>query len=362
MTMILTDSDVERFLSMPECIEAMRLAFAEFGAGRAVNRPRLRYLAETGDPEHRYLANIHAGAVPGAGLACVRAGSQVLRTVAPGSTRRIYENPRPFVWGVVVLYSLETAEPVALMHEYHLSGLRVGATTGLAVDCMARPDAAVLGLFGSGKQARTNLEGIRAVRPIRRVHVYSPDAEHRAAFAREMSREGCEVVPVDGPDAVLAGADVVCCATSALAPVFDGRSLREGQLLVSIANTDTTGGVRTEVDPELIARCRAVVVNDWESVAANGQRELLDVVESGRLPEGSVHELGDLVLGRVSLRQDGGGIVYYKNNSGLAIQFAAAGAVVCRKAREAGVERQIPTEWLGSDLSDLYARGFRPSP
>ena len=90
----------------------------------------------------------------------------------------------------MILYSIETAEPLALMHEFQLSGMRVGATTGVAVDAIARKDAATLGLFGTGKQAHAALEAIACVRPIRRVNVYSPSAEHRDAFVRDMARDG----------------------------------------------------------------------------------------------------------------------------------------------------------------------------
>ena len=198
MTIIITDDDVKRLLPMADCIEAMRVAFRDFAAGEAVNRPRMRYLAQHPDPERKYLANVHVGAVPSYGIACVRAGSQIIKPPSATNDRRLYENPQAFNWGIVILYSIETAEPLALMHEFQLSGMRVGATTALAVDAIARPDAATLGLFGTGKQARSALEAIALVRPLRRVNVYSPDAEHRAAFVRDMTRTGLEVVAVDG--------------------------------------------------------------------------------------------------------------------------------------------------------------------
>ena len=141
MTIIITDDDVKRLLPMPDCIEAMRVAFRDFADGKAVNRPRMRYLAQHSDPERKYMANVHVGAVPSYGTACVRAGSQIIKPPSANVDRRLYENPQAFNWGIVILYSLETAEPLALLHEFHLSGLRVGATTGMAVDQIARKDA-----------------------------------------------------------------------------------------------------------------------------------------------------------------------------------------------------------------------------
>ncbi len=366
MTIIITDDHVKRLLSMPECIDAMKIAFEDFSKGSAVNRPRVRYLAEHPDPARRYFANVHVGAVPSLGIACVRAGSQIMQPPGPDNPRRIYENPRAFNWGVVVLYSIETAEPVAFLHEFYLSGLRVGATTGMAVQRLSCRGSKQLGLFGTGKQARQALEAILAVRPIARVNVYSPTKEHREQFARDLSRQGTDVVAVDDPRQVVEGADVVCCTTNAMQPLFDGDWLENGQLVVTIANSDVTNQ-RSEVDRRTFERASAVIVNDWESVVENFQNELLVPVEQGIVRRENVHELGDVLTGKAGVeplsRAGGGsGIICYKNNSGLAIQFAAAGAVLYRKALAEGRYNEIPTEWLGSDLSAYYAAGFRPSP
>jgi alanine dehydrogenase len=366
LTIIITDDDVQRLLPMRECIDAMGVAFRDFANGIAVNRPRMRYLAKHPDPERKYLANVHVGAVPSYGIACVRAGSQIIKPPSPTNDRRLYENPQAFNWGIVILYSLETAEPLALMHEFQHSGMRVGATTGVAVDAIARQDAATLGLFGTGKQAHAAMEAIACVRPIRRVNVYSPSAEHRAAFVREMAREGVDVVAVADARDVVAGADIVCCATTVMKPVFDGDWLEDGQLVVSIANSDVTNK-RSEVDRRSYERANAVIVNDWESVLDNDQTELLDPIKEGVIRQDQVHELGDILIGKVAIVQPARGagdkgIIYFKNNSGLAIQFAAAGGILYKKAIAQGNNKTIPTEWLGSDLSAYYQAGFRPSP
>jgi len=366
MTIIITDEDVKRLLPMRECIEAMRLAFRDFADGIAVNRPRLRYLAKHPDPERRYMANVHVGAVPSSGVACVRAGSQIMRPPSAAQDRRIYENPQAFNWGFVILFSIETAEPLALLHEFHLSGMRVGATTAVAVDEIARGDARTLGLFGTGKQARNALEAVALVRPIRRVNVFSPNAEHRAAFAHAMARDGLAVVAVSDPRAVVEGADIVCCATTAMQPVCDGQWLEGGQLVVSIANSDVTNK-RSEVDRRTYERASTIIINDWESVIDNDQTELLEPIAAGIVGRDQVHELGELLNGKAKVKQPQRGdardrIIYYKNNSGLAIQFAAAGGILYRKALAEGSNKVIPTEWLGSELSAYYKAGFRPSP
>lgn len=366
MTFIITDDDVERLLPMRDCIEAMRVAFRDFSDGTAVNRPRVRYLARHPDPERKYLANVHVGAVPSYGVACVRAGSQIIRPPSATNDRRLYENPQSFNWGIVILYSIETAEPLALVHEFKLSGMRVGATTAVAVDQIARKDASTLGLFGTGKQARCALDAIACVRPIRRVNVYSPSVMHREAFIRDMARDGMEVLAVADAKAAVAGADIVCCATNSMKPVFDGDWLENGQFVVSIANSDVTNK-RSEVDRRTYERASSVIVNDWESVVDNDQTELLDPLKEGLIRRDQIHELGDLLNGKIEAAQPSrgaarNGVIYYKNNSGLAIQFAAAGGILYRKALQEGNNKSIPTEWLGTDLSAYYKAGFRPSP
>ncbi len=365
MTIIITDEDVARHLSMSDCIEAMGVAFKDFSKGDAVNLPRMRYAARHPDPERRYFANVHVGAVPSAGMAVVRAGSQIIKPVSPTNDRRIYENPRPFTWGFAILFDIATAEPLALMHEYHLSGMRVGATTGLAVKHMAASGAKTLGLFGSGKQASSAFDAIITVRGLERVFVYSPNASHQSDFvARKQKQTGGkpQVFAAQSPEQTVREADIVCCCTNGMNPVFDGNWLRDGQMVVTIANTDATTTKRSEVDETVFARASKIVVNDWESVVSNNQVELTGLIDSGVVSRENVVELGDVVDGIADVKAGGKGIVYYKSNSGLAIQFAAPGRIVYDRLKAAGGYKEIPTEWLGTDLSALYAAGFRPSP
>jgi ornithine cyclodeaminase/alanine dehydrogenase-like protein (mu-crystallin family) len=262
--------------------------------------------------------------------------------------RRSKRNPEPFNWTVIILYDLNTAEPIAFLHESELSGMRVGATSGVAVEEIARDDAAVLGLLGTGRQARAHLEAISLVRPIRRVQVFSPDPGHLAEFVARMRRPGLDVVPVTDARAAVDGADIVCSNTNSLRPVVLGEWLVPGQVVITIGNTDAAG-TRSEVDDAVFDRAAAIVVNHWPSVISDNQVELLGAIEAGRVRRDHVHELGDLVTGRARVRSTPETIVYYKSNTGLAMQFAAAGAIVHRKVQAEGTAREIPREWLGSE-------------
>jgi ornithine cyclodeaminase/alanine dehydrogenase-like protein (mu-crystallin family) len=345
MPIIITDADAERLLSIPEAVEAMRVAFRDLSEGRAVNPPRMRYSASTPDPSRLYTANIHAGSVESFEVACVRAGSIFVPSKnVDGRKVNIADETN---WTIIILYDLKTGEPLAFMHETYLSGLRVAATSALAVSLAAREDASVLGLYGTGMQAIPAARAIASVRPIRRVQVYSPNPAHRANFAKAMAGEQFETVALDDPRAVVRGAHVVACCTNSKVPVLDGAWLEPGQMVVTIANSDVINA-RHEVDETTFARASEIIINDWTSVAANRQVELSVPIEKGLVKREDVHELGDIVAGKAALRREPGSIVFYKNNTGLAMQFAACGAILHRKLTAEGTNRTIPREWFAS--------------
>jgi ornithine cyclodeaminase/alanine dehydrogenase-like protein (mu-crystallin family) len=349
MAIIITDDDARRLLSIEECIAAMRIAYKDFATGKAVSLPRVRYTADAGDGL-QYFCNVHVGAVPSLGMACVRAGSHNTKEDPNRPGHRTY--PSPVNWTVIILYDIKTSEPVAFLHESHLSGFRVGATSAAAVDAIARSDASELALFGSGRQAHSHCRAICSVRPIKRVRSYSPNRANREAFAAEMRAEGLNVIAMDDPKQVVEGADIICCATSSKHPVFKGEWLSKGQMVVSIANTDVTM-VRHEVDSTVLERADDIIVNDWTSVESNHQIELLDLIAKGTVKREHVHELGEIFTGQVPLQQKPDNIIYYKNNTGLGMQFAAAGAVLYRKMLAEGTNRVVPREWL---MSEKYSQ------
>ena len=268
-------------------------------------------------------------------------------------------------WGFIVLIDMQTGRPLAFIHEFYLSGIRVGATSGVAAKYLAPPDAQTVGMFGSGKLARTDLEALVQVRPVRSVKVYSPTKEHREEFASEMSQQlEIEVTPVDNPREAMEGTDIVCCATNAGyvsgKPVFDGDWLEPGQFVISLQNSDANFK-KSEVDDTTFARSAFICINDRDSVYSNNQIELLDPIEQGLVSWDRICTLGEVVAGTTALEAQPGDIVYYKNSTGMGIQMAAAGALIYRKAVDAGVGQEIPTEWFGSDLTYWYDKGFYPS-
>ena len=364
MTLVLQDADVQRLLPMEECIQAMEVAFADYGKGGAINLPRIRYRSATADPETVYSSNIHIGMTPTLNMAAIRIGGRPRKLGArqEGLQDPHYENRN---WGFICLISMETGQLLALVQEFALSGIRVGATSGLAAKYLATEGAETLGMLGSGKLARTSLEALALVRPLRRVKVFSPTPQHRQDFAQEMSALlEIDVTAVDTPREAVDGVDIVYCATNAGyvsgEPVFDGHWLEKGQLVVSLQNSDANF-LKSEVDETTFVRSDFICINDRESVFSNNQKELLDPIERGLIGWEKIHELGDVVLGNARPANPAEEIVYYKNSTGMGIQMSAAGAVIYQKAVEQGVGQRIPDEWFGSDLSAWSSRGFSPS-
>jgi alanine dehydrogenase len=361
--LLITDPEVRQVLTMRDCIDAMERAFAEEARGIAVNRPRTRYKVPPDLDKPGYMANIIPGAVPSSGVAALRYDSTIVQErVVAGTKRMDFPSPLKRSWGFVLLFSLETSEPLALIHDFSLSAIRVGATTGVAHRALAKKGSKVVGIFGSGNEARTNLEAICAVCSIEQVKVYSVTKEHRDRFAEEMTELlNVEVQPVGNPEAVVRGSDMVMCATNASQPVFDGNWLEPGQLVTTIANTD---GVhrRTEADATTMIRSDFIVLNNKETAIANQQRELLDLVEGGEFGWEKVCELGQVLTGDHPGRKNDQQIIYYKSNTGVGIQFAAAGALIYEECRKRGLGRELPSEWFGADLSEWMDKGFMPSP
>ena len=361
--LLISDPEVRQVITVRECIDAMERVFAEEARGIAVNRPRARYKVPPDLDKPGYMANIIAGAAPSSGMAALRYDSSIVQERLVGGTRRMdFPSPSKRSWGFVLLFSLQTGELLALVHDFSLSAIRVGATTGVAHRVLAKKDAKIVGILGSGNEARTNLTAICSVRSIEKVKVYSLTKEHRDRFAEEMSQSlKVAVEPVNSPEAVVKGSDIVMCATNSSQPVFDGNWLEPGQMVTTIANTD---GVhrRTEADSTTMIRSDFIVLNNKETAITNQQRELLDLIDNGTFGWDKVCELGQILIGKHPGRSSDRQIIYYKSNTGVGIQFAAAGALIYEACKKKGLGRELPSEWFGADLSEWIDKGFNPSP
>jgi len=350
--LLINDAEVRQVLAMDDCIEVMQRAIAEETKGVAVSAPRTRYKVQTDLDQAGYMATIIPGAVPSCEVASMRYASTIVQERVVGGVKRMnFLSPSNRNWDFVMLFSLQTGEPLALIADYSLSAIRVGATTGVVHRALAKKNAKVVGIFGSGHQARANLQAITTVRDIESVKVYSSTEVNRVCFAEEMTELlKVKVRPVSSPEEIVKGSDIVMCATNSSQPVFDGNWLEPGQLVTTLVNTD---GVhrRTEADATTMLRCDFIVLNSREAAKMNQQRELLDLIEGGFFGWDKVCEMGQVITGEHPGRTSDQQIIYYKSNTGVGIQFAAAGASIYEACKKRGLGRDLPAEWFGTELS-----------
>jgi len=364
---LLSDEEVQEFLAMESCIAAVEEAFKSLGRGKAYNLPRGRIRTDPFEGQYSYWMNCIPGAVPELGVAALRIDSAVQAlSGGPGRTRGPHRDNR--YCGLVLLFDTKTGMLLAILPDFTLSGIRVGATTALGVKYLAREDAARVALFGSGKQARTNLEGVCKVRKITDAVVFSPNKQHRENFALEMSRKlDLEVVPVSSPAEALRERDIVICATNTMAPVFDGRGLEPGCHVASIVGGDKhdlriRGRLRQEVDDTTLDRSDLIILNSCEQARLDEQADIAAVIKVGKRKWEEIYDLAQLLTGKSPMRTARNQITLHLNNTGMGIQFAAAGSVVYRKAREVGAGRELPEDWFSIDLRAWAEKGFYPSP
>src|SRR5919108_4157761 len=207
MALLLNGQQVTDILPMEMAIVAVEEALKQHGLGTAINNPRTRVRLPTGQ------LHMMGAALPMRGVIGYKA-----YTAFRGQARFH-----------VMLYSTESGELLALLQADRLGQMRTGAASGVATKYMARVDARRVGIFGTGWQARSQLEAVCAVRQIQAIKAFGRDATRRQAFCADMSQQlGIPVEPADTPEAAVRGIDVVITATSAREPLFDGNWLESG--------------------------------------------------------------------------------------------------------------------------------------
>ena len=335
MALLLTDDDVRELLSMADAVDCVEIALKEFQAGKAENLPRHHFYAQ-GNIGAFFMRNFH-GAIPQIGVAGIRLTTDLL-----GS--KIHRpDQRPF--GTFLLFDLDTAALLAVIHDPELQRIRVGAETGVAIRHLARAEASLVGLLGSGFQAETQLAAACAVRAIRAVEVYSPNAERRAQFARRMEeRFGVPVTAVASAREAVAGKDIVLAATNSSSPVLDGSWIAGGAHVTSIVNSDRRFP-RRELDNATFARAHLVAIGYLEQTRQDHAADIFEAVEAGALDWARVCQLGEVLIGARAARTQPDDITVFKNN-GLAVEFVALAANVYRLALEHRCGEEVPARYF----------------
>ncbi len=308
---ILTAADVRLCIGMRGAIEAMKTAFAQISSGEAVIPDRVSVASGEGG-----VSLFMPGYLPREG----HLAAKVVSVFGDNPSRGI-----PVIQGVVLVLDSATGAPVALMDGAYLTALRTGAASGLATDLLAVPGASVLTVFGAGPQARTQVEAIRVVRPIREIRLVSRSTASAEVMAEEL--QGVDVRVMDDPGRAVRGAEIIVTATDSHEPVFPGRATDAG---VHVNAVGAFTPMMREVDGDFVARAKVVV--DARAAVMSEAGDLVQAIREGVFSFDDIYaELGEVVSGAVPGRESSEEVTLFKSVGNAAQDVAIA----CRVFMEA---------------------------
>lgn len=351
---ILSNRDVEQILTMEDCLSVLEPAFQDLALGQASNRPRSHTYTPL-EPHHYYLFKSMDGSLPRFGVHGLRLSSDhVVELTEDGQHRRdkLPMAPGGKFLGLVLLFSIETLELLAIIQDGYLQKMRVGATSGLAAKYLAKPNSGIAGLIGTGWQADAQIMALDAVHKLREIRVYSPTEGHSEALCQRVQPlVNATLRPVKSAQKAVSECDIVACSTNSLDPVFAGEWLSPGQHVNSVQ--------RGELDNVTHERADVIVTRAREqSLHFSSGPISSDVMQRGDWePEwdNKLQELGKIMIGEAPGRTDADQITLFGGSgtgpsSGLGIQFAAVGSIIYKKACEKGLGHEIPSDWFLEDV------------
>ncbi|MFL5950262.1 MAG: ornithine cyclodeaminase family protein [Gaiellaceae bacterium] len=312
---VLSQQQVRELLDLDALVDALADAHRELSEGKASMPPRIAAFAERGG-----LLGAMPAYLPSAGLAC-----KLVSLFPENRDRHTHQ-------ALIAVFDPANGTPVALLDGTYITATRTAAGSALATRLLAREDSRVLAILGAGVQARTHFEALRRVRTFDEVRVASRDRARAEQLAGEIG-----ATAVGSWEEAVRGADVVAAATHASEPIVLREWLAPG---VHVSSVGANPGGSGEIDAAIVAEADVVAVEFRESSLAPppaGAAELRDTARE------DVVELGELVAGTKPGRTSPEQISLYKS-VGVAVQDAAAAALVLAAARERSVGQEIELE------------------
>lgn len=310
MALFLTEKDVRELFPMKQAIECVEASFVAQHEGTAINRSRERIFLPG------FSLHYMAAAVTEDNLVGMK-----IYTVASGEVRFL-----------VLLFETETGNLLAGMEGDYLGRIRTGAASGVATQYLARPDASKVGLIGAGRQARTQLEAVAAVRDIKAARVFARNEAHREEFCKEMAgRLNFPVEPASSAEKAASFGDIVITATTSREPVVHGEWVRPGTHINAIgANTST----RRELDEAALSRAKVIAVDSLEQVRGEAG-DLIHGLPAINRSWDEVVELHEIMKGSAPGRTSNEEVTIFKS-CGIAIWDVAAAGTIYHEAVRSG--------------------------
>ena len=362
----LTNEHVQQVLDMKTCIEAMEDAYRELNEQRAGYRPRIDFYVP--EEPHYYRWGTMEGASRSLGMFAIRMKSDMLAWENQDgfTVEDKYCIERGRYCGLIFLLSTRNGEPLALMNDGYLQHMRVGACAGVGTKYLARKDAKVLAMIGSGGMARTYAEAIKQVRPIEVMRVFSPTKKNREAFAAEMTEElDIEVIAVDAAEKALRGADIVSLTTDSLVPVIKAEWLEAGMHINNVRNNEAGPDVLARVDIKARLGTSTLYADRGAPEVVTGSDGMFGFIagnadEKKKIPASPHQEIDnpnigtvpDIMAGRWAGRTSDRQITFLNNQGTQGLQFAAVGGTAYNRAKAKGLGHPLPLEWFTQNIRD----------
>jgi len=317
VALFLSEKDIEQLGTMAEAMDAIRDVFVLSGRAQVLNPARQCIDLPQGT------LRLTTAVIPSLERMAVKVSSTLVFKSNSGR--------------LLILSDSKSGRILAFLEVFQMGALRTGAASGVATDLLARRDARSVGIFGSGRQARTQLQAVASARRIERATVSSPNPSHVANFCTEMSdRLGFPVLAARSAEELYDN-DILITATTAREPILFGRYLKAGTHVNAIGSNIFS---RREFDDEAVSRCDLLTVDNREQ-AKQESAELVGAVERGLLAWDQVHEIGEVAAGLILGRRRQRDITLFKS-LGVAMEDVALGARLYKMARERGMGIEIP--------------------
>lgn len=325
--LVIDGATARELLPMDRCIDLMADALAGLSRGNAANplRTMLPVPFKTDAPSVMVSMPAALADPPALGIK--------LLTVFPGNHAAGIESHQ----GFVLLFEPEHGTPAALIDAIAITAIRTAAVSGLATRLLARPDAHDLAILGSGTQARSHLDAMRAVRPIDRVRAWSPHRDRLHGFVADAAQAGITVEAMPDARATVAGANVICTVTASHDPVLRGAWLADGAHVNAVGSSQP---MYRELDSEAVRRSRLFV--DRRESTVNEAGDYLIPLQEGVIGDDHiVAEIGEVAAGIADGRLSTEEITLFKS-LGLAIEDLAAARWIHQRAIETGAGTPVP--------------------
>lgn len=364
-TLILSNKEQEGLLGRQEALDEVEDALLQYGKGEAKVHPQRNiYVPKSGGEGDRYYWFVEKdGAVPDQGVMGVRMDSSTMEIKEKrGNPRMTF--PDPFA-GLVLLFDIETNHLLAILQDYLLNPTRVTATNVVMMDHLARENSEVMGVFGSGAMASSQVLLSCEVRDFHTVKIYSTHQKRRESFAQRMDSmtdDSVDVIAVDDAKDAVTESDVVAACTSSGDPVFDGEWLEPGTHVSTLAASDEYFP-RRETDDTTIRRSDIIVVNDKDTIERHKQQELYPFIRRGEIREDDIYDVGEIVNKKIHGRGGSQQITYHNNNAAIGLPYAVLGKIVYKRAKQKGLGTAVDADLFmqsNEELVEIRNGGFLP--